>query len=119
KVEPGINDRAVLGAQRLGQREQETFLVAVMLVAGVRECAGRCHHGKESGYVLRSRQPGLEIGDVAMQLCMPSIDEGCCHDRTASSARDCKNARVVFGVELREGLAVAATDHRDHWVLCL
>jgi len=76
EVEPGIDDRAVLGAQRLGEREQEALLVAIMLVAGVRECAGRCHHGKESGHVLRSRQPGLEIGDVAMQLCMPSIDEG-------------------------------------------
>ena len=33
-VEAGIDDRPVLRAQRLGEREQEAFLVAVMLVLG-------------------------------------------------------------------------------------
>src|SRR5262245_43077254 len=97
------DDCTVLGAERLRQREQEAFFVAVIFVAGVGECTCRRHHGKEAGHAVSPREPSLEVGNISLQLCLPGIDKGRGHDRAANATRDCKNASIVLGVEFGKG----------------
>ena len=65
--QPGVDDRLVFFAQRLGELEQELFVVLVIFVPVARNGARRRHHRQEGVGDRRAFQRGLEDRDVLLQ----------------------------------------------------
>jgi hypothetical protein len=118
-VETGIDDGAILGRERLGKAKQERLLIPVVLIFGIGQRTRRRHHRQESRDALHLHEACLEIGDVALQLGRSGIGYCASDDRPARGAGIGEDPGVVFAVELRKRLAIAAADDGDRRVLRL
>ena len=107
--ETGIDDRAVLGPQGFGERDDEIFVALVVLVLPVGNRARRCGDRQEGLVDAGRLRRGLQVVDVALQF-----EEAVVRDRADADRilpRDVRPVLAVaasfeFGVELCEALAV-------------
>ena len=102
--EPGLDDRQVLLAHRLGDGLEVLGVAAVVLVLAEAARARRRHEDVDDGVAVRGDggDGGLEVGDVDLEQVVTDVAHRAAGDDAAQRGNGCGVLAHVVGVVLRE-----------------